>query len=149
MGGDKPKRQQFKRCPIGFFHVDRAEVQTAARTLFLFASIDRTSKFSMIGLVETADSRTAREFLQHMICEGEAVSAIGPMTWSSGREHRLTTRDHPWTNGLVERMIRTIEDATVERFHDDDHDQLRTRLADFRAAYNFALRLKTLGWLTR
>ena len=27
--GDKPKRQKFKRYPIGFFHIDIAEVQTA------------------------------------------------------------------------------------------------------------------------
>ena len=27
--GDKPKRQRFKRYPIGFFHVDIAELQTA------------------------------------------------------------------------------------------------------------------------
>jgi hypothetical protein len=28
--GDKPKRQRFKRYPIGFFHLDIAEVQTAS-----------------------------------------------------------------------------------------------------------------------
>lgn len=27
--GNKPKRQKFKRYPIGFFHIDIAEVQTA------------------------------------------------------------------------------------------------------------------------
>ncbi len=27
--GDKPKRQRFKRYPIGFFHIDIAAVQTA------------------------------------------------------------------------------------------------------------------------
>lgn len=27
--GDKPKRQRFKRYPIGVFHIDIAEVQTA------------------------------------------------------------------------------------------------------------------------
>ena len=27
--GDKPKRQKFKRYPIGYFHIDIAEVQTA------------------------------------------------------------------------------------------------------------------------
>jgi transposase InsO family protein len=32
-------------------------------------------------------------------------------------EHRLTKRNHPWTNGPVERMNRTIEEATVKRFH--------------------------------
>ena len=67
---------------------------------------------------------------------------------ANGIEHRLTEPNHPWTNGQVERMNRTIKDATVKRFHYDDHDQLRTHLADFMAAYNFARRLKTLGGLT-
>ena len=97
-----------------------------------------------------------------MICEGETVSAIGPRTWSSGIEHRLTKPNHPWScedqktvrgtvfpsNGQVERMNRTIMDATVKRFHYDDHDQLRTHLADFMAAYNFARRLETVVGLT-
>lgn len=55
---------------------------------------------------------------------------------ANGIEHRLTKPNHPWTNGQVERMNRTIKDATVKRFHYDDHDQLRTHLADFMAAYN-------------
>jgi hypothetical protein len=42
-------------------------------------------------------------------------------------------------------MNRTIEEATVKRFHYGSHDQLRTHLADFMAAYNYARRLKTLG----
>ena len=51
-------------------------------------------------------------------------------------------------NGQVERMNRTIKDATVKRFHYVSHDQLRQHLADFVAAYNFARRLKTLRGLT-
>ena len=45
-------------------------------------------------------------------------------------------------------MNRTIKDATVKRYHDDSHDQLRTHLRDFLDAYNFARRLKTLRGLT-
>ena len=67
---------------------------------------------------------------------------------ANGIEHRLTKPNHPWTNGQVERMNRTIKDATVKRFHYDSHDELRTHLADFMAAYNFARRLKTLNGLT-
>ena len=67
---------------------------------------------------------------------------------ANGIEHRLTKPNHPWTNGQVERMNRTIKDATVKRFHYDDHNQLRTHLAHVMAAYNFARRLKTLGGLT-
>jgi transposase InsO family protein len=50
-------------------------------------------------------------------------------------------------NGQVERMNRTIKDATVRRYYYDTHDQLRDHLGDFLAAYNFARRLKTLRGL--
>mgnify|MGYP001951238245 FL=1 len=185
--GDKPKRQKFKRYPIGFFHVDIAEVQTAEGKLYLFVGIDRTSKFAVTQLVEKADRRTAWEFLQHMLesvpyqahtvltdngiqfaeqPRNRNTAYSRPMRFdmiceANGIEHRLTKPNHPlsanasirlpgnaWTNDQVERMNRTIKDATVKRYHYDSHDQLRTHLADFMAAYNFARRLKTLGGLT-
>ena len=49
-------------------------------------------------------------------------------------EHRLTKPRHPWTNGQVERMNRTIKEATVKRYYYETHDQLRQHLADFVAA---------------
>ena len=72
----------------------------------------------------------------YMICE------------ANGIEHHLIKPDHPWTNGQVERMNRTIKEATVKRFHYGSHHQLRVHLADFIDAYNFARRLKTLTGLT-
>ena len=65
--GDKPKRQRFKRYPIGFFHIDIAEVQTAEGKLYLFVGIDRTSKFAITQLVEKADRKTAWEFLEYLL----------------------------------------------------------------------------------
>jgi len=61
-----------------------------------------------------------------------------------GIEHRLTKPNHPWTNGQVERMNRTIKDATVKRYFYETHNQLKAHLTDFLRAYNFARRLKTL-----
>ena len=49
-----------------------------------------------------------------MICEANDI------------EQRLTKPNHSWTNGHVERMNRTIKEATVKRFHYESHDQLRT-----------------------
>ena len=63
-------------------------------------------------------------------------------------DHRLTKRKHPWTNGQVERMNRTIKDATVNRYFYETHGKLRTHLRDFVNAYNFGRRLKTLNGLT-
>lgn len=137
----------------------------------MFVGIDRTSKFTVTQPVEKADRKTAWEFLQQML---EAVpyqfhtiltdngiqfaeqprnrnTIYSPsirfdmICEANGIEHRLTKRNHPWTNGQVERMNRTIKEATVKRFYCDSHDQLRTHLADFMAAYNFARGLKTLG----
>lgn len=66
----------------------------------------------------------------------------------NGIEHRLTKPNHPWTNGQVERLNRTLKDATVKRFHYESHDQLRQQLQLFLDAYNHARRLKTLRGLT-
>lgn len=63
-------------------------------------------------------------------------------------DHRLTKPNHPWTNGQVERMNRTIKEATVRTYHYENHDQLREHLAAFLNAYNFAKRLKSLSGLT-
>lgn len=66
----------------------------------------------------------------------------------NGTEHSFTKINHPCMNGQVERMNRTIKEATVKRYHYDSHRQLETRLADFINAYNYGRRLKTLKGLT-
>ncbi len=63
-------------------------------------------------------------------------------------DHRLTKPKHPWTNGQVERINRTIKDATVKRYCYKTNDQLRAHLRDFVDASNFARRLETLKGLT-
>lgn len=174
--GDKTTKKAFKAYPIGFFHIDIAEVQTAEGKLYLFVAIDRTSKFAFAQLVESATRITASAFLEalvaavpyriHTVLTDNGIQfrfapryAKGPtaryMTHmfdmrcrDHGIEHRFTRINHPWTNGQVERMNRTIKDATVKRFHYDSHDQLRRHLDDFIAAYNFARRLKRLRGLT-
>jgi len=54
-----------------------------------------------------------------------------------GIEHRLTKPRHPWTNGQVERMNRTIKEATVKRYHYENHAQLERHLADFVLSLQF------------
>jgi len=59
-------------------------------------------------------------------------------------EHRLTKPRCLSTNGQVERMNRTIKDATVKRYHYVSHDELHHHLQLFVEAYNYDRRLKTL-----
>ncbi len=183
--GDKPDRRKFKAYPIGYFHIDIAEVRTEKGKLYLFVAVDRTSKFAFVELHEKATRRVAADFLRHLIAAvpykvhivltdngthfttpGNASSAApdikaaieaGEPFWAHAFElacaqndidHRLTKPRHPWTNGQVERMNRTLKEATVKRYYYETHDQLRSHLADFVTAYNFARRLKTLKGLT-
>src|SRR5215216_3209749 len=44
--GDKPAKKRFKPYPIGYFHIDIAEVRTEQGKLYLMVAIDRTSKFA-------------------------------------------------------------------------------------------------------
>src|SRR5690349_2506983 len=183
--GDKPRRAQFKRYPIGYFHIDLAEVRTEQGKLYLLVAIDRTSKFAFVELHERGTRRVAANFLRALIAavpyrvhtvltdNGTHFTEPSGNTWTPAEikemlarkqlfrahafelacaqndvAHRLTKPRHPWTNGQVERMNRTIKEATVQRFYYATHDQLRTHLADFVAAYNFGRRLKTLKGLT-
>ena len=174
--GDKPAKQNFKSYPIGYFHIDLAEVQTAEGKLQLYVAIDRTSKFAFVQLADKANRKTASAFLValiravpykiHTVLTDNGIQFTYPPRYvdgptamfmshmfdirchENGIEHRLTKIRHPWTNGQVERMNRTIKEATVKRYHYDSHQQLRTHLDDFINAYNFGRRLKTLKGLT-
>jgi hypothetical protein len=52
---DKPTNMKSKSYPIGFFHIDIPEGQSAEGKPYLFAAIDRTSKVAFVQLVEKAD----------------------------------------------------------------------------------------------
>ena len=65
--GDRPGCKKFKSYPIGYFHIDIAEVRTEQGRLYLFVAIDRTSKFAYVQLHEKAIRRVAGDFLRALI----------------------------------------------------------------------------------
>src|SRR6202041_2101890 len=60
--GKASAKRQFKAYPIGYFHIDIAEVRTAEGKLYLLVAIDRTSKFAFVELPETVSRRDAADF---------------------------------------------------------------------------------------
>ena len=63
-------------------------------------------------------------------------------------EHRQTLAYHPWTNGQVERINRTIKEATIKKYYYDNHKKLQNHLNTFLNAYNYAQPLKVLRGAT-
>src|SRR5712675_3407272 len=124
--GDKEPKKKFKSYPIGFFHVDIAEVRTEEGKLHLFVAIDRTSKFVFAKLVEQANRVTASGFLVeliaavpykiHTVLTDNGIQFRFPPRYTEGPtarfmthmfdmrcqensiEHRFTKIKHPWTN---------------------------------------------------
>jgi hypothetical protein len=165
-----PQKKKFKRDPIGDFHIDIAEGHTEAGKLSLFVAIDRACKFAYAELQADVNKRLAAQSLRNLIAaipykihtvltdhgiqftnrkrEIYAFHHIfDRVCHGHGLDHRLTKTNHPWTNGQVERMNRTLKEATVRKYYDETHD-LKEHLYAFLRAYNFAKRLKTLKGLT-
>src|ERR1700720_3353273 len=140
--GDTPDKRKFKAYPIGYFHIDIAEVRTEEGKLYLFVAIDRTSKFAFVELHQKADRPIAGRFLEALIAavpyrlppgltdngipfadlprnrDGWTaryrVHRFDQICRANGIEHRLTKPNHPWTNRQVERMNRTLKEGTVK-----------------------------------
>ena len=55
--GEASAKRKFKAYPIGYFHVDIAEVRTAQGKLYLIVAIDRTSKFAFVEMHEKVARR--------------------------------------------------------------------------------------------
>ena len=125
---DKPARKKFKRYPIGYFHIDIAEVQTAEGKLYLFVAIDRTSKYAYVELHEKAGKMAAAQFLRNLIAA--VPYAIHTVLTDNGIqftnqerhryafdhifdrvcseheiEHRLTKIKHPWTTDVIDKSF--------------------------------------------
>jgi len=67
VGGEKPVRKKFASYPIGYFHIDIAEVPTEEGKLYLFVAIDRTSKFAYAELLPKYGKLEAAQFLRNLI----------------------------------------------------------------------------------
>ncbi len=163
----KRTKKRFKMYPIGYFHLDFCHLQTDEGKLNLFVAIDRTSKFAFAELLPRARRADACDFLRrlikkvpykiHTILTDNGVQftntsskkhkvpvAFDKLCAAHGIDHRLTKPYHPWTNGQVERMHRTLKEETVYTYFYETHAQLRKHLKAFLDAYNFAKRLKAL-----
>jgi transposase-like protein len=130
IAGDKPAKQPFKRYPIGYFHIDIAEVRTEEGKLHLFVAVDRTSKYAFVQLRRIANVTTATGFLAalveavpyriHTVLTDNGIQFSDSPQHRSGPtaryrlhmfdrvcrehaiEHRLTKPNHPWTTDEVE-----------------------------------------------
>ena len=114
--GDKPAKKKFEAYPIGYFHIDIAEVRTEEGKLYLFVAIDRTSKFAFARLEDAAAVHSRLHFSQRAhpsrsiheirtVLTDNGVQFCDQLSRRNGPTARLrmpmfdkTCREHPKSN---------------------------------------------------
>ena len=120
--GDQPAKKRFKTYPVGFFHIDIAEVQTAEGKLYLYVGIDRTTKFAFVQLVEKANRVTASAFLVALIAA--VPYRIHTVLTDNGIQFRLPPRhaDGPTARYVTHMFqMRCRENGIEHRFTKINH----------------------------
>jgi transposase InsO family protein len=172
---EKRKTKKFKAYPLGFFHIDICDVRTGEGKVYLYVAVDRTTKFVYVEVHSSPTMAVAAAFLYNLAkavpyritkvltdngpqftyalllphCKPKNKTHVFDQTCHDLKiEHRLTRFRHPWTNGQVERMNRTLKEATVKTYHYATIAELKAHLHAFLMAYNYAKKLKALRFLT-
>jgi len=165
------KKKKFRAYPIGYRPVDFAQVRTEQGKLYLFGAMDRTSQLAFAELPPRATKRLAADFLRRVLAarpckvpkvlpdngtpfgnrphQPYAGRHLFDRVWDEhGLEHRFPKPAHPWTNGQVERLNRTLQEAPGLRSPYQTTEQLNEHLHALLLAYHHARRLQTLRGLT-
>jgi transposase InsO family protein len=122
--------RKFKTYPIGYFHIDIAEVRTAMGRLYLFVAIDRTSKFAFTELHEKATRSVAADFLRSLI---KAVPYKVHTVLTDNGTHFTDPSGRSWTVADIKAMIERKEPFWAHSFdvacarNDIDHRLTKPR----------------------
>ncbi len=166
-------KKKFKAYEIGFVHIDIAQLYTNEGKVYMFVAIDRKSRSVYVEIYDNMRSKTSCNFLKNVVAHfpfkikkiltdngaqftykllakhlqpKQKVHPFDKICNGSDIEHRLTKFRHPWTNGLVERMNRTIKDATVKIYFYETNKQLKEHMMAWLLMYNYQKKLKAIDF---
>jgi len=166
-------RKKFKDYPIGYTHIDISELHVGKQKFYMFVGICRVTKYAYAEIFENMTLDNTLIFLDNFInaCPFKIHTILtdngSQFTYNKnilkrgrgpskrhrfdlacknyGIRHKKTQPYHPWTNGQVERMNRTIKDATTKTYHYQSVSELKTHLNSFMLAYNCVKKLRAIG----
>lgn len=170
----KREAGQFAACSPGFIHIDVFKLpKLGDKAMYVFIAIDRATRMMTLRAYDNHKKETSLLFLKH--CRSFFPFKIDRILTDNGAEftnkhyrknsdvkrpalhqftaacqdadikHILTKPYHPWTNGLAERTIKTIKDASVYRLHFDSQAELVSALYGFERYFNCHRPYKAMG----
>jgi transposase-like protein len=161
----KTPAKTFKRYEPGFVHVDvkyLPQMPEAAQRQYLFAAIDRATRWVYVEILPNKSAAHASAFLKRLLkvapfkiakvltdngkefsdrfCatgqrEPTGKHAFDQVCAANAIEHRLITPKRPQTNGMIERFNGRISEVlNTTRFRSDEH--LHETISRYVALYN-------------
>ncbi len=173
---EKREIKKFASCPPGFIHIDCFYLpKVNGRKLYAYLAVDRATRLLFMRIYPHKGKREAADFLIQALAffpyrvhtiltdNGREFTMRGQQSFGrkstkgvlfelicelGGIDHRKTKAYHPWTNGMAERMVRTVKEHTTKLMQYESPEDMMISVYHFQDVHNFQRRLKGLNFKT-
>jgi len=169
--------RRFKKYPPGYLHIDCFYLpKLDGRRWYCYLAVDRATRMLFLRVYPNKNKEAAADFLVqalgfypfkiHTILTdnggefsnkgrqgfyGRKLQSSVPFELIcelAGIDYRKTKFKHPWTNGMAERMVRTVKENTTKLETYGAPEEAAISILQFQDNYNFRSRLKALEFKT-
>ncbi len=168
--------KKFKQYPPGYIHIDCFYLpKINGIRWYCYLAVDRATRLLFLRVYPKKDKFSAADFLVqalgfypfriHTILTdngkeftnlrqsnfgrvGKTPAIFEIICELAGIDYRKTKYHHPWTNGMAERMVRTIKDHTIKLETYETLEIAAVSILQFQDTHNFKSRLRVLGYKT-
>lgn len=169
--------KKFKKYPPGYLHIDCFYLpKINGIRWYCYLAVDRATRLLFLRVYPRKNKEAAADFLVqalgyypfkiHTILTdngaefsnldktgfyGRKLNSMVPFELIcelAGIDYRKTKFRHPWTNGMAERMVRTVKEHTTKLERYTTVEEAAISILQFQDTHNFKSRLKALDFKT-
>lgn len=173
---EKRQSKKFALYKPGYLHIDLFYLpKIEGKRYYCFLAIDRTTRLVFLELYPRRRKEEAADFLlkclqffpyriHHILTDnGREFTMKGQSSFTkkaangtyfelicelAGIKHRKIKVRHPWTNGMAERMVRTVKKHTTKLKRYQTVTEALADIKEFQQVHNYRRRLKVLQFKT-
>ena len=173
---EKRKIRKFATYPPGYLHIDCFYLpRINGQRYYAYLAVDRATRMIFLRIYPRKNRAAAADFLiqaltflpfriHHILTDnGREFSMKGQQSFGrkakqavpfeiicelTDIEYRKTKTKHPWTNGMAERMVRTVKEHTTKLEKYESAEMMIISVLHFQDTHNFQRRLKALDFKT-
>lgn len=173
---EKIKKNKFAQYPPGYLHIDVFYLpKINKQQYYCFLAVDRATKMIYLEVYPHRTKEEAADFLikclnyfpyyiHHVLTDNgrefvvhgqkifgrkcEEQTAFEIICELVGIKYHRTKVKHPWTNGMAERMVRTVKENTTKITKYDNISSAIQDIKRFQDIHNFQRKLKAIQFKT-